>query len=221
MGFRPPPAILQKVMRLRAMKYTDNGGINLWGVPAGFFMMYAEVYLQRLMEKQIGMKKASSLLYAYGALQSGQGFKVISERFGYAKTIPDKVKLLKFNSGQSEMVGRGKYEWIKLDFEDEVFIAKGISTTAKEYKRFFGMQKEPIDHYMRGGANAYVELVTGKKCFTAETRCIAKGDKHCEFMTKPIGKWDKKDPLFMSQAIEEMPDIKKLGAKIEPYLVLY
>jgi len=221
MGFKPPPAILQRIMRMRSVKYTDDGGVKLWGIPAGFFMMYAEVYLQRLMEKQLGAKKASSLLYGYGSLQSGQGFKMISKRFGYAKTIPDKVNLLKFNTGQAEVAGRGKYKWLKIDFDKEIFISKGTSTTAKEYKRFFGTQKQPIDHYMRGGANAYVELTTGKKCFTAETMCIATGDKYCEFVTRPIEKWDKKDPLFKKQAIDNVPDIKKLGAKIEPYLVLY
>jgi predicted hydrocarbon binding protein len=220
-AFKPPPAIIQRVLRFKSMKYTDGGGIKLWGIPAEFFMMYAEVYLQRLIEKEFGVKKASSLIYAKGSLQAGQGFKMISERFGYAKTIPDKKKLLEFNIGQTAMVGMGKSEWIKMDFENEVFVFKCNSTTAREYKRFFGTQKQSVDHFLRGGVNAYVEQALKKKTFTVETKCIAMGDKCCEFIIKPIDKWNKNDPLFKEQAIDKIPSIKEVGAKIEPYLVLY
>ena len=219
MAFKPPPAILQRVLRFKAMKHESNGGITLWGIPSVLSMLYPLVYLQRLLEKQLGPKEAASILYAQASFQSQQGFRMVSERFGYAKSLPDKKKLLEFNAGQGEMIGRGKFEWKLMDFDKGMFISTGFSTTAVEYKRFFGMQKNPVDHYMRGAINGYVETVLGKKTFTAEKRCIAKGNKFCEFVTKPVEKW-KGDPLFKEQGVSRYPDMKQLGSKIEPYLAL-
>jgi predicted hydrocarbon binding protein len=219
MAFKPPPAILQRVLRFKAMKYESNGGITLWGIPSVLSMHYALVYLQRLLEDKSGLKKASSFFYAQGALQARQGFRMISKRFGYAKSIPDKANLLRFNAGQAEMVGRGEYEWKAMDFDKGSFVITGHSTTADEYKRFFGTQSHSVDHFMRGAINSYIEESLGKKCFTAESKCLAMGHKYCEFITKPLKNW-KGDSLFKEQAIEDMPTIEQMGSKILPYLSL-
>lgn len=220
MPFRPPPAILQRVLRFKALEYKE-GKLLLWSIPGILSPVYSNVFFQRLMEKKLGLKKTQSIFYAVGNFHSIQTFQMVSKRFGYAQTIPDKQRLLIFEAGQAEMAGLGPWGWMRIDLENNYFVAKGTSTFAEEYKRFFGVQPNPVDHIMRGHVNAFAQQVTDKKLFSVETRCIASGQPYCEIVTKPIEKWDKNDPLFKSQATEEMPsNIKELGAKIEPYLLL-
>lgn len=219
-AFRPPPAILQRVLAFKALQHKE-GKVLLWGIPGVLSPVYSNVFLQRLMEKELGIKKTQSIFYILGNFHSRQTFKMISERFGYAQSIPDKKKLMIFQAGQAEMAGLGPWEWIRIDLDNVFFVAKGSSAFAEEYKRFFGVQNNPVDYIMRGHVNAFAETATNKKLFSVETRCIASGQPYCEIVTKPIEKWDKNDPLFKSQLVEDLPsDIKKLGAKIQPYLAL-
>jgi len=220
MAFKPPPAIVQRMLRFKALKHEEGGKLSLWGVPATLFPIYSMVYLQRILENEFGYKKASSIIYAMGKFVSYQTFRMVSERFGYAKTMQDRAKLLEFNSGQSDMAGLGSFEWKKLDVEKDFYLIRGKTTLSEEYKRFFGIQKGPVDHFMRGCMEAYVETASGKHgMFCIETSCVAAGKNYCEFLTKKKSAFSKKE--LADQEIEELPtDIKKLGAKIEPYLSL-
>jgi predicted hydrocarbon binding protein len=219
MVFKAPPQLLERVLRFRAIQHKE-GRVTLWGIPAVINPAYTAVYEQRLLEKKYGEKDSASILYAIGKMQGHATFRMISERFGYAKTFKDKKRLLEFETGQSIVAGHGIFNWINLDFEKNIFIVRGISPHAEEYKRFFGVQKTPVDSTVRGLATAFVEEVINKKAFGVENRCIAMGSEYCEFVIKPVENWDKKDPVFKSQAIESLPGLKGLGAKIEPYIIL-
>jgi len=219
MAFKPPPAILQRVMRFKSIQH-KNGKLLLWNIPAILIPAYSFIFLQRLMENDVGRRKASSVLYALGKFQSIQTFKMVSERFGYAKTINDKRKLLEFNTGQSEVAGLGTGKWIRIDLKNKVFILRGRSTIAEEYRRFFGLQKLPVDYFIRGCLAAYAEAVSeAENLFCIETSCISMGKKHCEFVIKEKTSFDKNE--VASQDIDTLPsDIRMLGSKIEPYLAL-
>ena len=62
------------------------------------------------------------VMYSMGKFQSHQGFKMIAERFGYAKSLPDKLKLLEFNLGQSDMIGLVKASVVRADFKKKHFM---------------------------------------------------------------------------------------------------
>ncbi len=218
MAFKPPPAILQRVMKFKAIKHKE-GKFLLWDIPCFISELYTFIYLQRLLEKELGVKKTADILYSMGYLQAEKGIKMVTDRFGYAKTISDKKKLMEFNLGQSEMVGMGQFEIIRLDFEDEILIIKGNPPAAHEYKRFFGTQKNPVDYFVRGSLGATGKLSFNKRCLCVETMCTAMGKQYCEFMVKPIDKWDKNDPIYKSQSIDRIRSMKDLGAKIEPYII--
>jgi hypothetical protein len=220
MAFKAPPSILQRVLRFKAIKHEQGGRLTLWGIPANLWPSYSMVYLQRLMEKDLGSRKTSSILYAMGKFQSIQTFRMVSKRFGYAKTIPDKAKLLKFNTGQAEMGGLGTGEWVRLDFEKGIFILRGRSTFAEEYKRFFGIQSHHVDYFIRGCLEAYIDAVSeNKKMFCIETSCIATGKNYCEYIVREKGDF-KRDEIAGQEVDELTTDIRKLGAKIEPYIAL-
>jgi predicted hydrocarbon binding protein len=220
MSLNLPPPILQKVAKFKAMQHKD-GKFLIWGVPCFISELYVFIYLYKLLEDKYGYKEASSILYSMGYLQAQQGILMVNKRFGYAKTIQDKSKLLDFNMGQSEMVGAGKFEWLRKDFTQNTFIVKASSSFADEYKRFFSGQKNPVDHYARGELAALVTSVVEKECICVETRCMALGNSYCEFLIKPIESW-KKDyiELLKNQEISKLKTMKELGAKIEPYISL-
>lgn len=218
MAFRLPPAILQKVLRFSAIKH-EGGKFFLWEIPCFISELYTFVYLQRLLEDKLGQKGAHSILYNMGFLQAIKGIKMITERFGYAKSISDKDKLLEFNSGQGELVGTGRIKLVRKDYKKSIFISRISSPIAEEYKKFFGIQKNSIDCFLRGLAAGAFEGIIGKKMFSVETQCLATGKSYCEFVTKPMKSWSKEDCLFRIQSINEEKNMKELGAKIEPYIM--
>jgi predicted hydrocarbon binding protein len=219
MRFKAPPQLLERVLRFRAIQHKE-GRVTLWGIPATINQSYSNVYLQKLIEKKYGAKECTNIFYSLGVFQGRAAFKMISDRFGYAKTFQDKKKLLKFELGQGIVTGHGIFNWIRMDFNKNVFISKGISPHAEEYKRFFGIQKNPVDHFLRGVGSAYIEEVIGKGTFCVESKCIARGDKYCEFMIKSLESWDRSDSKFKSQFVEKPLGMKELGSKIDSYIIL-
>lgn len=218
MSFKPPPAIVQKVMRFKAIKH-ENGKFLIFGNPAFIDPIYIQVYYHKLIEK-ISPEKANSIRYYTGKLQSTIGTKIINERFGYAKTITEKEKLTTFNQGQTELVGLGQYERVKLDFKNNIFIYRGKSPFAEEYKRFFGQQDNPVDYWIMGMWAGAFEEITGEKMLCIEKRCIAARSQFCEFVIKPVRKWEKSELKDYEFLLKEEKSMKELGGKMNPYIAL-
>ena len=216
MVFKKPPLILQKVLKFKAFKHKD-GKFFLFDVPGILVPLYNKIYEQRLLETKFGVKKAASILYASGYLQGKQGFRMTAERFGYAKTLPNKKELLDFTTGQGDLIGLGSFKWVRVDFKNNIFVMRGKSALAMEFKKFFGLQKKPLDHCVRCESAAFIEEITKQKMLSVETSCISMGKPYCEFVVKPIKNWDKKD--IKDQTIDVMPTLDQLGAKIKPYLM--
>lgn len=216
--FKVPSALLMRTLAFKAIQHKD-GKVTLWSIPATINPNYAFVYAQKLLESEIGRKKMIDFLYTLGKFQGRQAFRMISERFGYAQTLADKKKLLEFEVSQGIVAGHGQWRWKMLNFEKKIFIGEGVSPYADEFRKFFGKQKDAVDHFMRGEACAFIEQVVDEPMFCVETRCIAQGSKFCELMIKPAAAW-KGDKNFQSQKADIMPDMKALGAKLEPYIAL-
>jgi hypothetical protein len=214
MAFKPPPEILQRVMRMKAIKI-ENGQFSLWGIPGTINTFFSVAYFQRLLEDRIGLPQAHNIFYSMGYLQAENGTEMVMKRFGYADSIPDRKKLMEFNSGQAEMTGLGQIEFVREDFKNNIFILKVSSGFAREYKRVFGMQKYCVDAYLRGSIDGGISPVVGTEMFTVETQCIVQGKPYCEFLMKPLKSWEKSDKFFKAQYVKREKTLKELGAKIE------
>jgi len=221
MALTLPPPIVQKTLAAKALQFQD-GKVYLWDTPCFLDPIQVQTYYHKLIENSCGYEQANRIRYYTAKLQSLTGMKIINNRFGYAETIKEKENLVLFNNGQTEMLGIGKFEWLKIDFENELFICKTVSPFAEDYRRFFGMQKSSIDFWLMGAWAGAIESIVGKKMLNLEGSCIAKGDSHCEFIIKPIEKWDKNDPLFKQHEflLREEPNIKELGGSMETYTKL-
>ncbi len=191
MALKLPPPIIQKVQGLRALQYKDSN-LLLWDTPCILIPVQMEAYKNLICDTALD-GKYKTLHYLTAKLQAKTGVKIINERFGYAETLLDKRKLLEFNMGQFELLGHGKVDILKADFENLDFLFKTNSTYAQEYKSMFGIQKKPVDITMAGMSAGCLEQITGKQLFCLETRCVAKGDTVCEFIIKPLNKWNKKE----------------------------
>jgi hypothetical protein len=218
MAFRPPPAIVQRVMRFKAIKHED-GKFLIFGNPAFIDPIYVQVYYHKLVEKKCG-DEANRIRYYTAKLQAMIGTKIINERFGYAKTIPDKEKLTEFNQGQPEIMGLGQFQRVRMDFKNNLFIYSGRSPYAEEYKRFFGPQKGPVDYWLMGMWAGAFEAITNKKMLCIEKRCVAAGSKTCEFVIKPVKDWEKSELKKYEFLLKEAESMEELGGKMPPYIAL-
>ena len=120
-------------------------------------------------------------------------------------------------TSQSEFAGHGKFKWVKMDFKKEVFIITGASSMAKDYKNYFGQQKNPIDHFLRGIVNSIIETIIPKRFLTIETSCVAMNKRNCILVTKPFGEWNTKDSLIATQIPNKLYLMKDIGSKKEPF----
>ena len=214
MTFTPPPAILQKVLGFKEFEH-KNGKLMIHGL-GGSFMPYAStIFFLKLLEEKFGKDNTANIFYTIGKLQGSQTFELVTQKFGMIKTLRDKIKLLKFNAGQSDVAGNGHFEWVRLDFKKNIYIGKGTSPYAQEYKKLFGIQKKGIDFFMVGQVAGIIEEVTKIKMQAFETSCIATGKKFCEaivFPKKSIAKYrfHKNFRNFKEY------NLKKLNPKIDP-----
>ncbi|MHA1854387.1 MAG: hypothetical protein ACTSUF_12885 [Candidatus Heimdallarchaeaceae archaeon] len=80
--------------------------------------------------------------------------------------------------------GDVRFEQIKLDKGQETIVIINNNPFAYIYKKILGIQKEGVDDYLLGLFAAGIYAISGKKVAAKETKCIAKGDKHCEFIIK-------------------------------------
>lgn len=222
MSVNLPSPIMQKVARFKSLQHKD-GKFLIWGNPAFIDPVYIQLYYHKLVESHTGFEHSNRVRYYTAKFQSMIGMKIINERFGYAKTLGDKKKILNFNMGQSEVLGLGKFEVAKQDFNNNVFIIRSkVSPFADEYKRFFGVQKNPVDYWISGCLAGIIESLIKKQVLCLETSCVASGNTFCEFMIKPEDQWDKKSTLFKTHSFltGKEPSLNDLGAKIPPYIQL-
>jgi len=221
MALNLPPLILQKTLATKTLEFKE-GKLYLWATPCFIDPIQLQTYYHRLNEHSCGYKKANRIRYYTGKLQAMTGMKIVNQRFGYAKTISDKKRLLLFNAGQTELLGLGKFQWQKIDFKNELFMCNTISPFAEEYKRFYGMQKNPVDYWIMGTWAGTIESLTGKKMLGLEGSCIAKGDRYCQFIIRPVDKWNKSDNIFkkLKFLLKEEPGIKELGGSMKFYTKL-
>src|SRR3989338_2027071 len=207
--------LLEKMLRFRAFKWKD-GKVLIFGMTGAFHLLYVDIFAQKIMERDAGKRKTMEFYYTLGRFQAIQGVKIVNKIFGYIKTIKDKKRLIELNIGQFAVLGVGSFKIKTLDFNKDLFIFSGKSAIAEEYKKFFGLQKESIDNYIRGGLAGLIESIIDKPVTCIEASCISQGKLFCNFIVKTNEKWDLKDKIFKEQFVESKDIIRELMPKLSP-----
>ncbi len=205
--FSPPPAILQRVIGFKALKYKD-GGLSIWGVPMFFNISYVEIIMQKYCLDKYG-KEFENIIYSLAFFQGYNAIKSLTEKYGIANSLQDKKRLLEYNTGQMDLIGRGHFEWTRIDFNNGLFEARGTSPFAIEYRKMFGIQKDPIDLFLRGIAAGAISYLMKKPVLCIEDHCMACGKPSCHFIIKTLNKWDKKDPLYKKYNLSLIKEISE------------
>ncbi len=114
------------------------------------------------------------------------GYEVGREalRSHYEMSISKNVEdLLKLNEALFKALGWGKLKVLKYSLED----CFAIVTIENSFECELGRgAKKPYSQFIRGALAGWFSEVVKKKCTAEETRCLAKGDKYCEFHIKPL-----------------------------------
>lgn len=212
MTFNTPAPFIERVMRFGMLNYKD-GSFFAWGTPCFISPLFTFATVQRYFEKENGTEKTKDMLYALGKFQCTQAYMQITKKFGYVDTEKEREKFMKFFANQSDAAGFGQWEWTRIDFKNKLFIIKGKSNIALEYKKIYGVQEKPIDHFVRAEFETMMEIMLKEEMASVETSCIANGKSYCEFVIRPLKDWKKEELAgFYSKA---NIDPIKLGSKKE------
>lgn len=209
--------ITRTLLMGKFLKPTKDGGILLLGVNANIVAVFVDVFRQKLLEAELGYKKMASLRYNVGKFTGQQAWDLLAKKKGMEKKMSLR-KLFDYNSGQSECIGNGKIFLKLFNLREEIIVVHILSIFAKEYRRIFGMTTFNVDHVFRGMAAAFGDSVFGKPCLCIEKKCIAKGDDICEFVIRPVKRFNLSKQEKKLYAIKDMPSFKELGARKEPYV---
>lgn len=92
---------------------------------------------------------------------------------------------------ESTILGYGKIEIKKIDLDKgEAIVHVKKSAFGETYKRLYGSSDEPVCNFLAGLVGGVGKELSGKDVVAEETKCIAKGDRYCEFVIEPKEKTD-------------------------------
>jgi predicted hydrocarbon binding protein len=192
-------AFLKRLIANNEVKFDNDGRFTIMKTPAFIFSMNLLTIMQDALLKEKG-KEGARIFFDMLRVQSFMGARIMRNRFGF-----DKKTGLQQQLGHAQLIGIGSLEFVKMDIENDEYIVRSISCFAEEYKKVFGMQKQPVDILLQGGLNGMLQGHTGNdNMLCIETSCIAAGKKYCEFIIKDKSKFDLKDPNVASQIYPEL-----------------
>ena len=145
----------------------------MWDAPCTIDPILFEIYYQKLIEKHCTKEQANRIRYYVAKSQAGWGSDLMDQKYGYTKTLKAKKEILDFDRGQTELVGIGKFELVRADFEKNEFISRTKSPYAEVYRAFFGMQTECVDFWLMGIWAGGIEPIVNEKLACFEVSCVA------------------------------------------------
>ncbi len=178
------PVFFKQLIETGQFSITEDGHALLFGefvilMPSGVFLQMVS-----LLEKETSKKKAHDILMKLGEFQLEAAVKRYEKRYDIQSA--DKRKIITFLFDILNILGWGTVEIEELSFDKRtvrVIVKNGV--LGEKYRMMYGKKnKEPVDFYLAGWLRRTFELIFGQKMNIKETKCIAKGDKYCEFLIK-------------------------------------
>jgi hypothetical protein len=207
--------MLKRVAAKKELFQHKDGALKLLGIYGRLIPILSLVLIVRLFEENFGRKKTGDLLYLVGETQSYNATMWTVNKVGI-HVKGNEQKIFNETIGHSEVSGLGKPKTLRFDMKNKVIVAAMQNNTFnRQYMNLFGMEKECMDHYVRGlfgGAAKFLfgeDVVVTSKSIPAEqkevyTIIIRKG---CE---EDVRKFIP-DESLKTDALKEF-DIRKLIA---------
>ena len=150
-------------------------------IPVKSFLKLREMIL-----KEMGTK-GNDILKKMGRYQVSHAVKRYSKTIGFEKL--DIVKMTDFGVNVMNLMGQGNYKFLSFDEKNfKIIVVSKNIPTAKEYLLIYGKSREPIDSFICGIWEEAFARVLNKEMICVETKCIAKGDRICQFEIYPAKK---------------------------------
>jgi predicted hydrocarbon binding protein len=195
---------LKRLISTNSFEYKD-GELIVLKTPVWLYPLNTSVILQKTLEDKYG-KDIADLYYGLGKMQAEMGMNQMLKIFGYKKDL----KFLKDSMDQPKTIGYGNLNLERYDEKSKTIFFKNTNTPfARKYMELFGVQKEPVDHFIRGACAAAGEVMFGEECLAIEQTCIAQGKEFCIFEVKPLKNWNPKDLMIKKQSVKKVGLIEK------------
>jgi len=159
----------------------EEGRLLLDDVPLILAPRYFIAQLQKTMEELAGERAAATMAYKAGFTSGYYFAEKQSKIFGVSGR-----EILQTYLNIASRRGWGKFTIVEYDQEKLTAKITIQASIAEEW----GNVGRPVCHMWRGGIAGilqYIADTTGKKIRIVgkETKCIAKGDPHCEIIAQP------------------------------------
>lgn len=139
-------------------------------------------------------------------LEENPGLKNIIKEVGYrqgkdavffARKTGRETEVVKNLLESSKLMGLGEFKIIEMDKEKGKLVVHSNNSLVGDFysRRVKGdfvretkerfKTNEPVDFFITGLLEGVVESISGKEVKGKETKCIAKGDRYCEFIIEP------------------------------------
>jgi predicted hydrocarbon binding protein len=133
----------------------------------------------------------ASIIYNFSKISGGKkklydiGFEsggdVVED---FKKVLPPSRFVISTMTELQEMMGWGKFELKKFDKKKNYMLIHWDSSIAHALLKSFGKQKEPMCSWPCGVFAGAIGVLLDVKLRCEETKCIARGDDHCELVLK-------------------------------------
>jgi hypothetical protein len=159
-------SILQRFITDRGLFHYGDGKLRLLGIYGRMYTVLYSILLERLLEENIGKKKADDFLYILSESQSYQATKWAVERVGIPKN-GNEARIFNEVASHGQLTGLGKHRLVRFDMKNkDILLTIENNMFCSQYKDLFGIQKEPVDHYARGMVGGIGKFLFGEEVVT-------------------------------------------------------
>ena len=126
---------------------------------------------------------AEAMLYHFGfeaGLEWAEYIIREAERIG----AREKLEKISIAADVFRALGYGVIEEIKAFSEEPPYMEVKVSGNIECALGAETGERRPYSHFIRGTLAGFASKLFGRKMFAEETRCIVRGDPHCEFIIK-------------------------------------
>lgn len=165
----------------------EEGRMSLFKTPLAIVAPDFIVDLQKELEK----RNLENLIYLSARTFGKQWFASMDKNYGL------KTKdIMKWGPDIISLAGWGKVT-VKTKKDSEMTVA--ISLEKSVNALLYGSANKSVDHLFRGLVCGAWSYVYGEDLEAIETKCLAKGDKVCEFIIMPKKNFDLNDSAIKQQ----------------------
>lgn len=195
----------------------NQGTLKIIGVYTRVWPIFSLVFLEKLFEENFGKKNVDDLLYLIGETQSYNASLWTVQKVGIPRE-GNELKIFKETAGHTELVGVGVTDIIRFDFKNKLIVVTIKNNIfCKQFKEFFGIQKEAVDHYVRGLMGGLGKFVFNEEVIVAQNECPSMGKSKSIYKIFPckgaVEKYGKEIERFIPNPSLKTDTLKKLDVK--------